>query len=127
MKQSYSLGAEVAFVEGLLNEEQARKVVRELHPMPCLLNLATNGSTPNWTVKQAQEMGFKIVIFPLAGAMAAVHGMREAYREILESGTDVQSARGMGPKGFFEVVGLNKAMEIDSKAGGAAYHAYEKK
>jgi len=127
MKQSYSLGAEVAFVEGLLNEEQARKVVRELHPMPCLLNLATNGSTPNWTVKQAQEMGFKIVIFPLAGAMTAVHGMREAYREILESGTDVQSARGMGPKGFFEVVGLNKAMEIDSKAGGAAYHAYEKK
>ena len=70
-------------------------------------------------------MGFKIVIFPLAGATGAVHGIREAYREILEGGTDVESWRGMGPKGFFEVVGLREAMEVDRKAGGAAYHAYQ--
>ena len=71
-------------------------------------------------------MGFKIVIFPLAGSTGAVHGIREAYKEVLEMGTDVKSSRGMGPKGFFEVVGLKKAMEIDIKAGGAAYHAYHK-
>jgi len=125
MKQSFSLGAEVAFIEGLLNESQARRVVTELAPMPCLLNLATNGATPNWTVKQAQEMGFKIVIFPLAGCTAAVHGMREIYKEILEMGTDVGGMKGMGPRGFFEVVGLERAMEIDRKAGGAAYAAYQ--
>ena len=29
--------------------------------------------------------------------------------------------RGMGPRGFFEVVGLKEAMEIDAQAGGIAY------
>ena len=72
-------------------------------------------------------MGFKIVIFPLAGCTAAVHGMREIYNEILEMGTDIGGMKGMGPRGFFEVVGLERAMEIDRKAGGAAYAAYQNK
>ena len=121
MKQVHTLGAEVAFVEGILNESDAKKIVQTLHPMPCLLNLATNGNTPNWTVKQAREMGFRIVIFPCAGMVPVVHALRESYREVMEKGTDVEACRGMGPRGFFEVVGLKEAMEMDAQAGGIAY------
>ena len=121
MKQVHTLGAEVGFVEGILNESDAKKVVQTLHPMPCLLNLATNGNTPNWTVKQAREMGFRIVIFPCAGMVPVVHALRESYREVMEKGTDVEACRGVGPRGFFEVVGLKEAMEIDAQAGGIAY------
>jgi 2-methylisocitrate lyase-like PEP mutase family enzyme len=121
MKLAHSVGAEVAFVEGILTAADAKKVVQSLHPMPCLLNLATNGNTPNWTAKEAHEMGFRIVIFPCAGMVPVVHALRESYKEVMERGTDVKACRGMGPRGFFEVVGLKEAMEIDAKAGGVAY------
>jgi len=123
MKQCYKIGAEIAFVEGILNEHDARKITSALHPMPCLINLATNGNTPNWTVKQCQEMGFRVVIFPCTGFCSVVHALRKAYSEVILEGTDVKACQGMSPKEFFEVVGLKEAMEIDAKAGGIAYNA----
>lgn len=121
MKQCYKIGAEIAFVEGILTEEDARKITSSLHPMPCLINLATNGNTPNWTVKQCHDMGFRVAIFPCAGFCTVVHALRAAYEEVMEKGTDVNACQGMGPREFFEVVGLKEAMEIDAKAGGVAY------
>lgn len=118
MKDAHESGAEIAFVEGIRTEDQARRVVQALHPMPALLNLATNGVTPNFAVAQAREMGFRVVIFPLAGIVPAVHAFRASYREVLEEGTDVKACRGMGPLGFFEVVGMKDAIEIDERAGG---------
>ena len=39
----------------------------------------------------------------------------------MTKGTDVESLSGIGLKEFFEVVGLNKAIAIDQKAGIVAY------
>jgi 2-methylisocitrate lyase-like PEP mutase family enzyme len=107
-KAAVEAGADVAFVEGLHTEDEARRAVSALAPTPVLLNLATGGVTPNWTVAQAREMGFRVVIFPCAGMIPAALAMRAAYREIRGSGTDVQSCGGVGPKAFFEMVGLDE-------------------
>ncbi|KAJ6482482.1 Pyruvate/Phosphoenolpyruvate kinase-like domain-containing protein [Mycena sanguinolenta] len=117
-KAAIEAGADVAFVEGLRTREDAERAVRELAPAPVLLNLATNGVTPNWTVQEAREMGFKLVIFPCAGMIPAALALRAAYREILGKGTDVTSCAGVGPKAFFEMVGLNEVIAIDGQAGG---------
>ncbi|KAK7050516.1 RING-type domain-containing protein [Favolaschia claudopus] len=117
-KAAVTAGADVAFVEGLRTREDAERAVRELAPTPVLLNLATGGVTPNWTVQEAKEMGFKLVIFPCAGIIPAALAMRAAYREIKVKGTDVESCAGVGPRAFFEMVGLNEVMDIDAQAGG---------
>ncbi|KAJ7489200.1 Pyruvate/Phosphoenolpyruvate kinase-like domain-containing protein [Mycena latifolia] len=117
-KAALGAGADAAFVEGLRTREDAERAVRELAPAPVLLNLATGGVTPNWTVKEAREMGFKMVIFPCAGMIPATLAVRKAYREIREKGTDVESCAGVGPRGFFEMVGLDEVVAIDAKAGG---------
>ncbi|KAF7377518.1 RING-type domain-containing protein [Mycena sanguinolenta] len=121
-KAAIEAGADVGFVEGLRTREDAERAVRELAPAPVLLNLATNGVTPNWTVQEAREMGLKLVIFPCAGMIPAALALRAAYREILDKGTDVKSCAGVGPKAFFEMVGLNEVIAIDGKAGGQ-FHA----
>jgi hypothetical protein len=38
-----------------------------------------------------------------------------------KTGTDFKSARGMDPKAFFAVMGLDKVVELDAKAGGSAF------
>lgn len=65
-------------------------------------------------------MGAKIIIFSLVSAVAAVHAIREAMALLKKTGTDHTSARGMDPRAFFEVVGLNEVIEIDRRAGGNA-------
>ena len=107
-KAAVEAGADVAFVEGLTNKEDAVKAVKALAPTPVLLNLATNGVTPDWTVSEAQEMGFKLVIFPCAGMIPAALAIRNSYREILGKGTDAQSCQGVGPRDFFKMVGLDE-------------------
>jgi 2-methylisocitrate lyase-like PEP mutase family enzyme len=111
-KAALSAGADVAFVEGLRTRAEAEEAVRALAPAPVLLNLATGGVTPNWSVAEAKEMGFKLVIFPCAGMIPAALAMRAAYREILAQGTDVKSCAGVGPKAFFEMVGLDEVRRI---------------
>jgi len=38
--------------------------------------------------------------------VAAVHGIRAAMQSLKKTGTDFTSAQGMGPKAFFEVMGM---------------------
>lgn len=111
-KAALGAGADVAFVEGLRTRAEAEEAVRALAPAPVLLNLATGGVTPNWSVAEAKEMGFRLVIFPCAGMIPAALAMRAAYREILAQGTDVKSCAGVGPKAFFEMVGLDEVRRI---------------
>ncbi|KAF7327824.1 RING-type domain-containing protein [Mycena kentingensis (nom. inval.)] len=118
-KAAVKAGADVAFVEGLRTREEAEAVVKAFAPTPVLLNLATNGNTPNWTVQQAKEMGFRLCIFPCAAIIPAALAIRAAFREIKATGTDVQGCAGVGPKGFFEWVGLKEVMDIDAAAGGS--------
>lgn len=103
IKIAKASGADVGFVEAPLSKEDAMKVTRELaHLIPMVLNLPTNGATPNFTNKEAQEMGFRITWHPLAGAVAAVHALRKAYGDVMTKGTDVKTAQGMGPREFFQ-------------------------
>jgi len=115
-------GADIGFVEAPLTREDAARVVRELAPLPMVLNLPTHGATPNFTNAEAHEMGFKVTWHPLSGAVAAVHALRRAYHEVMENGTDVATAEGMGPKEFFQVMGLDQAAAFETTiAGGKLY------
>jgi 2-methylisocitrate lyase-like PEP mutase family enzyme len=80
----------------------------------------SGGLTPSFTTKEAEQMGAKIIIFSLISCVAAVHAIREAMALLKKTGTDHSSAKGMDPRAFFEVMGLNEVIEIDRRAGGTA-------
>jgi len=111
-------GADIGFVEAPLTKEDAVRIVRELAPIPMVLNLPTHGATPDFTNTEAKEMGFKITWHPLAGAVSAVHALRKAYHEVMNNGTDLATARGMGPREFFQVMGLDQSMAFENAVGG---------
>jgi 2-methylisocitrate lyase-like PEP mutase family enzyme len=121
MREAYKIGAEVGFVEGILNANDAKRIVNAVSPMPLLLNLATNGVTPNWTVEEGAKMGFKVFIFPFSGVFPVVHALRKSYKEVLEQGTDVKACGHLTPREFFSIVGLSDMMEIDKLAGSTIY------
>lgn len=120
LKLARDAGADVAFLEGLTSKEQARAAVRDLAPWPVLLNMVEHGATPSISVAEAQEIGFRIVLFPFAGLAPAYKAMKEVYQRLKANGVTGAEAH-MTPKQLFEVGGLKEDLDIDARAGGTAF------
>lgn len=120
LKAAIQAGADVAFLEGVTTEDEAREACRLLAPTPVLLNMVEHAATPSWTPDKAKELGFKIIIFPLAAMAPAYEAIRTGLQRIKDTGTTGIEAD-FTPKKLFTVVGLKEATEIDVAAGGNLY------
>ncbi|KAB8264150.1 Pyruvate/Phosphoenolpyruvate kinase-like domain-containing protein [Aspergillus pseudonomiae] len=120
LKAARDLGADVGLLEGFTSKEMARQAVQDLAPWPLLLNMVENGAGPIITTKEAQEMGFRIMIFSFACFAPAYLGIKSALERLKNEGV-VGIPDGLGPKKLFEVCGLMDSMKIDTEAGGSGF------
>ena len=79
-------GADVIFPEALENREEFERFAREVK-VPLLANMTEFGKTPYITAKEFEEMGYKIVIFPVTTFRVAMKAVRDALIELKEKGT----------------------------------------
>ncbi|KAI1854635.1 hypothetical protein JX265_007496 [Neoarthrinium moseri] len=126
LKAAVAAGADVAFLEGMDSKEQMSKVVKELAPTPCFLNMVGGGVTPLINSKEAKELGFKIVIWPMVGMTSVYLATREFCRELKETGEikdrhDKDGKIDGGVRDVFEVCGLSKCSEFDKEMGGSSF------
>ncbi|KAJ7876143.1 phosphoenolpyruvate pyruvate domain-containing protein [Mycena olivaceomarginata] len=121
LKLASDAGADVCFIEGVKTKQLLERTVSALAPKPVLVNVISGGLTPSFTSQDAEDMGAKIIIFSLVSCVPMLHAVRAAMKSLRETGTDFSSAQGMGPREFFEAVGLRDVVELDSKAGGVAF------
>ncbi|KAJ7085069.1 Phosphoenolpyruvate/pyruvate domain-containing protein [Mycena epipterygia] len=121
LKLASDAGADVCFIEGVKTKQLLEHTVAALAPKPVLVNVISGGLTPSFTSQEAEASGAKIIIFSLVSCVPMVHALRAAMKSLRETGTDFSSAQGMGPREFFEVMGLHEVVALDSKAGGSAF------
>ena len=123
LKRCIEIGADVAFLEGLTSMEQCRQVCEELAPTPVLLNSVPGGVTPDMSVEQARELGFKIVIYPALAMSPVVEAVSKSFSELRDTGkaTVSEEAKKKGVKQIFSVCGLEREIAFDARAGGKAY------
>ncbi|KAI0843535.1 Phosphoenolpyruvate/pyruvate domain-containing protein [Hypoxylon sp. FL0890] len=126
LKAAVRAGADVAFLEGMRTKEQMAQVVKDMAPTPCFLNMVGGGVTPLVNSREAKELGFKIVIWPLAGPTSVYLAMREFCRELKSTGeiknryTEEGKVDG-GVRDVFELCGLSACVEFDKEVGGASF------
>ena len=123
LERAISIGADVAFLEGIKSKEEGEEATRRLRPTPMLLNMAHGGVTPSFNVEQAQASGFRIIIFP-ALALNAVYKSVSKDLQRLKSDGEVQYDQKKGDpslREMFAVCGLDEAMTFDREAGGDMY------
>jgi len=80
-------GADVLFVEAPQSEREVELVAGELADTPLLFNFAEGGKTPPITLERLRELGYRIVIFPIAALLAATTAVRKVAAEIQAHGT----------------------------------------
>ncbi|CAG8191191.1 unnamed protein product [Penicillium olsonii] len=120
LKAAREIGADVGLLEGFTSKEQARQAVQDLAPWPLLLNMVENGASPLITTQEAEEMGFRIMIFSFATITPAYQGIKTTLQRLKKDGV-VGTPEGLGPKTIFDVCGLMDAMKVDTESGGDGF------
>jgi len=120
LKAAREIGADVGLLEGFTSKEQAQQAVQDLAPWPLLLNMVENGASPLITTKEAEAMGFRIMIFSFATITPAYQGIKTTLQRLKTEGV-VGTPQGLGPKTIFDVCGLMDAMKVDTESGGDGF------
>ena len=79
-------GADAIFPEALHNAEMFREFARRLPGVPLLANMTEFGRTPFFTAAEFEEMGYKIVIWPVSALRVASKAQAELYAAIKRDG-----------------------------------------
>ena len=78
-------GADAIFPEALTDEASFAKFARAIDA-PLLANMTEFGRTPYLSARQFEEMGFKMVIWPVSSLRVAAKAVEELYRAIARDG-----------------------------------------
>ena len=114
--KSYSkAGADFVYIEAYESIEQMEKAVERVEP-PLVLNLIEGGKTPIVSVKQAEEMGFKMVAFPLTALWATTNAVTRTLQILKETGSPQSYLSELTTWAEFnEIIGLPEIKEMEEK------------
>jgi 2-methylisocitrate lyase-like PEP mutase family enzyme len=121
LKMAAEIGVDALFFEAIQNQEEAKEVIKRLPGnVPVLLNMVPGGRTPIITNAEANQIGFRIVIWPTLALEAVLPAAEQAYKVLKKTDKSPEDQK-MGPGKLFEVCGLKELMAFDESVGGKAY------
>lgn len=109
-------GADVLFLEAIQTREQALDVTGRFD-VPVLYNFVETGKSPLLPIAELEELGFKLVIFPISAMLAALRTMTDLMRELRDTGTTAHlvADRMVSIQECFDTVGLTDMLALDAE------------
>lgn len=80
-------GADIIFVEAPTTIEQLKNITSSLKGIPQIINLVEGGKTPLISLKEAEEIGFKIMLCANTVLRSAIKGITESLRILKAEGS----------------------------------------
>ncbi|MEX2309213.1 MAG: oxaloacetate decarboxylase [Pirellulales bacterium] len=110
-------GADASFVEAPNSLEELAQIGRRA-PAPVVANMIEKGKTPVLPKKQLADLGFHLILYPLAGLFAAAHGLAAIYEKIRNDDTTLGAEdRLMAFDEFNELIGVEAKYRIAERYG----------
>jgi methylisocitrate lyase len=120
LRRARDEGADMGIMEGFVTKEEARQAVIDLAPWPLCLNSVENGVSPLISASEAQEMGFKVVIFSFAALAPAYVAIKRTFEQLMTQGV-TGTPKEITPATIFRVCGLDEEAEFDRAIKGPGY------
>ena len=115
-RQYLRAGADVLFIEALTTEAEAAGAAGAFPGVPLLFNWAEGGKTPPISLARLQELGYRIVIFPISTLLAATAAMRRILQEIAQAGTPAAALGDLPAFGeFVDFIGLPEVRAAEQR------------
>lgn len=111
----HEAGADVVFIEAPQSVEELREIADAFHGVPLFANMVEGGKTPLLNAVELEELGYKIVVFPLAGLFAATNAMERCFEYLRKNGT-TEGFKEMLTFGDFErIIDVPAYRELEDK------------
>ena len=106
-------GADGIFPEALETAEEFASFAKAV-PCPLLANMTEFGRSPNLSVKQLGELGYRMILFPLTAFRVAMQSAQEALKMLFQEGTQTKSLSKMMTRSeLYELLGYTGYEERD--------------
>jgi len=110
-------GADIIFPEALESDAEFGRFAKAIK-VPLMANMTEFGKTPYISVKQFEEMGYSIVIFPMTAFRTMTKAVEDALRELKKSGTQKKLLPRMHTRQqLYDIINYNEYEEIDRRLG----------
>jgi 2,3-dimethylmalate lyase len=109
------VGADAVFIEAPETKEEMREIAKQV-PGPLVANMLERGVTPLMGPKELHDLGFDLVVWPLAPLYSVAKSLTDVYTTLRREGSTVSILDRLMPfDEFNQIVGLNDKYAIDAK------------
>jgi 2-methylisocitrate lyase-like PEP mutase family enzyme len=108
-------GADAVFIEAPETKEEMVEIARCV-PGPLVANMLERGVTPLMAPQELRDLGFDLVVWPLAPLYSVAKSLNEVYKTLRRDGTTVGILDRLMPfDEFNRIVGLEEKYQLDEK------------
>ena len=108
-------GADAVFIEAPESKQEMKEISRQV-PGPLVANMLERGVTPLMGPKELKELGFDLIVWPLAPLYAVAKSLTEVYTTLRRDGSTMAILDQLMPfDDFNRIVGLNEKYALDEK------------
>ena len=108
-------GADAVFIEAPESKEEMREISKRVAG-PLVANMLERGVTPLMGPKELQELGFDLIVWPLAPLYSVAKSLTDVYTTLRRDGSTLGILdRLMALDDFNGIVGLNEKYALDAK------------
>jgi methylisocitrate lyase len=114
-QEARDLGADAVFIEAPESVDELEQIARAI-PGPKVANMVEHGRTPLLSPEELHQLGFDLIVTPLAALMASAKAMTETYALLRRDGTlRTHLDRLMPFDDFNELVELERHYALDRR------------
>jgi 2-methylisocitrate lyase-like PEP mutase family enzyme len=108
-------GADAVFIEAPETKEEMLEIARCV-PGPLVANMLERGVTPLMGPQELRDLGFDLVVWPLAPLYSVAKSLNEVYKTLRREGTTIEILDRLMPFDEFNgIVGLEQKYQLDEK------------
>ena len=108
-------GADAVFIEAPESKQEMREIARQV-PGPLVANMLERGVTPLMGPQELKDLGFQLIVWPLAPLYGVAQTLTEVYGTLRRQGSTVAILDRLMPfDQFNEIVGLEEKYTLDAK------------
>jgi len=116
-EQYIDAGADVLFIEAPQSRDELKEIAKYFEGIPLFANIIEGGKTPNLSVIELEEMGYKLVAFALSGLFSATQSMIECFSSLMKDGSTEHINNKLSFDGFKKVIKMDEHIELEKKFG----------
>ncbi|GAB4295635.1 MAG: isocitrate lyase/PEP mutase family protein [Oscillatoriaceae cyanobacterium] len=111
----FEAGADIVFIEAPQSLDDLQAIAAAFPDAPLFGNAIEGGKTPLLSAADWQNLGFKMVVFPLTGLFAATKAMENCFAHLKAQGTTAGFTELVNFGQFEEIIDVPKYRQLESQ------------